>query len=165
MKTMVYEWKVGAQISADASKVGAEVDKIAGHKTPEKLVSYAEAHPRSELYSCFEWDDDKAAQKYRLVQARHILGSLVIIKSEYDPKEKKEIQITTFKAYENVQTGKGRVYVPTMVALETPGYREQVFDRIRRGIDNLEAIGNAYAGLLKNPKKYKEALQKVLEFA
>jgi hypothetical protein len=162
---MTYQWRVGARIKADAEAVGKELDKIKGHKTPEKLVNYAEAHPKSALFSCFEWDDSTAAAKYRLEQARHVLGSLVIVKTEYAPKEKKEIQISTFKAYENVQTGQGRAYVSTPVALQTPEYKAQIFGRIRKGIDDLQTLGDTYSELLKNPKKFKETLQNALEFA
>jgi len=162
---MIFQWKSGSHIKADAEKVANEINKIRGNKTPEKLVNYADAYPKSALHQCFEWNDTKAAQKHRLEQARHILGCLVIVKTEYDPKEKQEIKVSTFKAFENVQTGETREYVPTMVALKTPEYREQVFRRIRQGIDNLKAIGDTYSEILKNPKKFKETLQKVLEFA
>jgi hypothetical protein len=162
---MTYQWRIGSRIKADASRVGAEIDKIRGHKTPEKLVSYAEAHPKSELFSCFEWDDSTAAAKYRIEQARHVLASLVITKTEYEPKEKKEIKVSTIKAYENVQTSEGRAYVPTMVALEKPEYKTQVFNRIKRGIDDLQQLADSYNELLKNPKKFKETLQNALEFA
>jgi hypothetical protein len=161
---MIYQWKVGANITADAEKVGKEVERIKGQKTPQAVVSYAESHPKSELYSCFEWDNDTAAEKYRLEQARHVMNCLVITKTEYDPQEKKEVKITAIRAYENVQTGEGRAYISTPIALETPEYRTQVFQRIKRGIDELERLGDTYSELLKSPKKFKEALQNVLEF-
>jgi hypothetical protein len=150
---MVYQWRVGARIKASAEKVGKEIDKIRGHKTPEKLVNYAEAHTGSALHQCFEWNTQKAAAQYRLIQARHILSSLIITKTEVDAKEAKEIQVTSVKAYENVAVGNGkRAYVSTPVALEVPEYRDQVFQRIRKGIDDLQTLGDTYSKLLKNPK-------------
>jgi len=161
---MTYQWKSGAHLRADAEKVGREVEKIRGDKTPEKLVRYAETHTNSELFSCFEWDNDKAAEKYRLEQAGHILACLVITKTEYEPTVKKEVKVSEYRAYENVMTEKGRAYVRTEVALSTPEYKKQVFDRIRSGIVSLENLGETYREMLKNPKKFKEALQKSLEF-
>jgi hypothetical protein len=70
-----------------------------------------------------------------------------------------------FKAYEGVQTEKGKAYVPTLVALQTPEYRQQVFSRIKRGIDELKTLEDTYSEMLKNPKKFKEALQNALDFA
>jgi hypothetical protein len=144
--------------------VGKEVEKIKGNKTPEKLLDFARGHPKSELHSCFEWNNSKAAEKYRLDQARHILGCLVITKVEYCPTEKKEVKISQFKAYENVKTETGRAYVSTPVALETPEYQEQIFNRIRRGINDLESLADTYSEMLKNPKKFKASLQGALEF-
>jgi hypothetical protein len=109
---MVYTWKIGSHIRVDAEKVGKELEKIKSAKTPQAVVSYAETHQKSELHSFFEWDDSQAAQKYRLAQARHIISCLVITKTEYSPKEKQEVKVQTFRAYENVQTGEGRAYVP-----------------------------------------------------
>jgi hypothetical protein len=51
-----------------------------------------------------------------------------------------------------------------LTALETPEYREQVFQRIHRGINELQCLGDTYSEMLKSPAKFKEALQGALEF-
>lgn len=43
-----------------------------GTLTPEAVVADA-ANPASELHSCFEWDDTKAAHQHRLDQARGLI--------------------------------------------------------------------------------------------
>jgi hypothetical protein len=37
------------------------------------VISYARTHTKSELHGVFEWDDNKAAEEYRLFQARHVI--------------------------------------------------------------------------------------------
>lgn len=46
-----------------------------GRVTPEAVLSEA-ANPKSPLHDQFEWDDSKAAQAYRLDQARELIRSV-----------------------------------------------------------------------------------------
>ena len=76
---------------ANAEKVYEDIGQIE-EKTPQNLVDYAEEHPDSELYKCFTWDDTKAANEYRKIEARQVLRLLVY---KEDPVEEgeKPIQI------------------------------------------------------------------------
>lgn len=76
MATMV-EWKIKGIFKADAGKVYQEINSIGEEYTPESIVEYAE-NPFTELHKCFEWDDEIAANKFRLEQARKICRCLVI---------------------------------------------------------------------------------------
>ena len=59
-----------------------------------------EARPiKSKLHPCFEWDDKRAAQKYRLHRARQLIGSIIEVK--YTDKEKHPV-----KVFVNVKTEK-----------------------------------------------------------
>lgn len=78
------EWKSGCSFSgkADAEKVQMEIDALAsvdpnGKCSPKAMVDFAQRHPASELHKCFEWDDTKAANAYRLSQATEIKLSIV----------------------------------------------------------------------------------------
>lgn len=78
-----YSWKY--IINADAQKVGEELEEIErlGTLEPQHLLEYAERHKDSELYKCFEWDNDEASRKYRIYQARQIICSISVeIKEE-----------------------------------------------------------------------------------
>ena len=78
-----YSWKY--TINADAQKVGEELEEIErlGTLEPQHLLEYARRHKNSELYKCFEWDDDEASRKYRMYQARQIICSISVeIKEE-----------------------------------------------------------------------------------
>jgi hypothetical protein len=61
---------------ADPNRIGAALAKIAedghGRLTPNAVVEAAR-NPRSPLHRHFEWDDAKAAEAYRLDQAREII--------------------------------------------------------------------------------------------
>ena len=45
---------------------------------PGDVVAWAGAHPKSALYSKFEWDDTKAGHEWRLQQARQLIRLHVV---------------------------------------------------------------------------------------
>lgn len=90
-----YEWVTPwLYPGVDVNKVKLELERIesTGPLTPEDVVDYAREKPRSNLSKCFEWDDENAADQYRLQQARSlirnirkvkIVGGKVTLKREY----------------------------------------------------------------------------------
>lgn len=70
------DWKIKGIFKADADKVYAEIGNLESI-TPQNVLDKAK-NKKSELHKCFEWDDNKAAEKYRLTQARQIIQLLVI---------------------------------------------------------------------------------------
>lgn len=76
---------------ANAEKVYEDIGQIE-EKTPQNLVDYAEEHPDSELYKCFTWDDTKAANEWRKVEARQVLR-LLVYKEDPVEEDEKPIQI------------------------------------------------------------------------
>ena len=88
------EWKIKGIFNADAQKVADEIgDK---NVTPQEVLEKARDE-NSELHKCFEWDDSVAAEKYRLMQARKVIISLVYKKKEDDEVPVRCFQITTYK--------------------------------------------------------------------
>ena len=88
---------------ADAEKVHSELETI-GTKSPQNIVDYAEAHPDSELYKCFTWDDTKAANEWRKQEARQVVRLLVFADDETkQPTQIRVLQKAT-DAYEPVKT-------------------------------------------------------------
>lgn len=90
---IVAKWKQGFDFmfnGADAQKVAEEISAIGEAPTTQQIVD-AGRNPDSELHKCFEWDNDVAAEKYRLTQARYIVRNLVIEESEI-PTERPEIR-------------------------------------------------------------------------
>ena len=45
--------------------------------TPSRVLELAK-DPKHPLYSFFEWDDEVASNKYRLIQARELINSIVV---------------------------------------------------------------------------------------
>lgn len=76
---MVYQWKKSAYIKADANVAGKmceELENTVGLTAETMLeANRAESAP---LHNVFEWDDEIAAEEYRLQQARHIINCLCI---------------------------------------------------------------------------------------
>lgn len=83
---MVYAFKTGSFIKADAQAAGEMCEKLAadGRLTAKNLVD--ENRPEeAPLHNEFEWDNDLAADKWRDQQARHIIGSLIVKAEQREP--------------------------------------------------------------------------------
>lgn len=87
---VVATWKSGTEglHKADAQKVADEIIGIGESATPAQIVDRAK-DPGSELHKCFEWNDTKAAEKYRIYQARQVVCHLVIKRTEEERMENK----------------------------------------------------------------------------
>lgn len=84
---MVYEWKSTAKyhIKADAQTAGAVCEELEkkGGLTAEALVDVSRSYD-APLHGEFEWDNNVAAEKYRVSQARYIIRALVIKREDVD---------------------------------------------------------------------------------
>lgn len=80
-----YEWKPGRRIKGDPMLVGRELDRLSrlnGKQLSPAIIVEEARRATSALHQCFEWDDGLAAEKYRIVQARQVLHSIVKIEHE-----------------------------------------------------------------------------------
>ena len=59
---MVYQWKNGTRIKADAEKVGVELEKIKGDKTPEIVVFASACILRHSRYTAIQTAAGERAQ-------------------------------------------------------------------------------------------------------
>lgn len=123
-------WKVDIFKGADARKCYEEIGDT--QITPQEILEKAR-DKKSELHKCFEWDDTKAAEKYRLIQARSILLNLVITtKPESEPI--RVYQITSEK----------NVYQPTKLFLKNPTEYQEL---LNRALGELHSIQKRYSQL------------------
>ena len=85
-----YSWKYTGSIG-NAQKIGEELEIIetAGEVTARNVLDYAKKNEDSELYSCFEWDDKIAGEKFRLLRASEIISSISFVVEEEPIKKKK----------------------------------------------------------------------------
>lgn len=146
---MTYQWKAGARVGGDAQDIGRAIADLGPEVEPQDLVTAAE-HPTNPLHSCFEWNNERGAREYRLIQAREILRSLVFVVHKEDEPD----GVITVRAYENVivqsDDDSRRVYIPTRKALRNDEFREQVFARLREDIENAKRTAERYAYLCES---------------
>lgn len=129
-------WKVNLYGNADAQKVYEEIGEET--TTPEEILEKAK-DPNSELHKCFEWDDKKAAYKYRLQQARTIMCNLVFVSRD----EKDEVRTFYNLTFEKAE------YHPTTMILQKPDEYKALLEKAK---GELYAFKKKYA-MLKELKK------------
>ena len=83
---MVFQWKQGAHIKADAQPAGVLCSRLEaeGRLTARALLDESRDE-NSLLHGEFEWNDGIAAEKYRENQARHIINCLVTVHESATP--------------------------------------------------------------------------------
>lgn len=157
---MVYEWKQARFGKADAQRVGEELAGL-GYRDAASVVNAARSK-RRELHKCFEWDDSKAGEAYRLEQARLVLRMLVTVEEVPG-----EVTATIIKprAFESVYFSapdgdkkRSMAYVPVREALSDPELRMQVMGRLDSTIAEAEETAKQYQYLVPAFGKTRERL-------
>ena len=117
------KWADGFRSSADANKVATEISNIGEDVTPKQIVDYAR-DSATELHKCFDWNDESAAEKYRMWQARNVINHLVFEKTE-DDTSAHELRMF-FKT-----TDDGG-YKPTLVIMKNEDEYKALLERAKR---------------------------------
>ncbi len=125
--------------------------------TPEEVLNACElpdAPP--ELKKHFEWNDKKAAKRYRINQARQILRSIhVVILTDGKPVESRAYHAV-------VPTGEpNRRYVPMQVVWNRPDYTTQVIEAARVEMESWIARYQSYQKLAVAVRAAKGILNKI----
>lgn len=97
-----YQWNAGFGASMDIKKVVSELNDIQkrdGEITPEAIVKEARK-THSELHNYFEWNNTKAADKYRLQQAADLIQRIEV-------RVLKDGSQKTIRAFEVINKGVG----------------------------------------------------------
>lgn len=141
-----YRWKPNVPsslVKLDAQVVGEEIERLESasqHKlSPEEIVRAAKV-PASPLHPAFEWDDAKAAARYRIDQARHLISLIDVVIIREDQTE------GAIRAFVSVTSDEGRGYVSTVHALSDEDMRKQV---LKRAWQELEAWRQRHAELVE----------------
>ena len=140
---MTYHWKVPGIMPVDAQTAGNELQLIYerdGVIEPETVVAESKP-PSAPLHSCFEWDDEKAAHKYRIAQAQSIIRAIVVVDEAKQPET---------RAFVNVQ----REYHPVSVVVRNPEKREILLQNalnelrwFERKYNTLQELSNVFAAI------------------
>lgn len=146
---MIYQWKSGASIRVDPDVAGAVLERLRsvnnGRLTQEMVV--AEALPKtSPLHDAFEWNDTKAARKYRLDQAGHMIRSIEIVQVVRG-------QEKPIRAFVSVLRDEDRSYTSVDHALADADLRGQVINQAWR---ELEAWRQRHAELVEFARVFAE---------
>lgn len=135
---MIFEWKadsrfpVGAQIAAERLQ---HIRETSGEITPRNVVDDARSD-NSPLHKCFEWDNDKAADNYRLSQARKLIGAIVVAQIDDRPVKKET------RAFVNLPSVSR--YEPIEVAMSQPDMRNEILAKAKQEISMWRARYSAY---------------------
>lgn len=99
----------------------AEIVALGNTINPRDLVTWAAKHKRSALHRAFEWDDNKAGDAFRLLQARGFLR-LVVTTPEGSPH--------VVRAFVSLQGDRGSVgYRSTGSVMRDADLRGQLIDQ------------------------------------
>lgn len=116
-----------------------------------KDVIEAARNPKNALHDYFEWDNRKAADRYRLDQARYLLGAVRVEIIDPDTGETTNSHrwLTSVKIFEGDAPEPIRVYQPEDVAKLDPFTRNQILCTALREL-------SAWAGKYKDYKELAE---------
>lgn len=153
---MVYKWKEGAHYSPEKfnpQTIGEHLDGLRakrGQLTARVVVDDAR-RKASPTHGIFAWDDAKAAEEYRLAQARQLLRSITVVVSVQQDGHESDV---TSRAYVVVTKGSDRVYEPVSVAMEDVDMRTELLARamgelgcFRRKYQQLEELASVFAAI------------------
>lgn len=127
---MIYKAVKGSTLKdQDAQVIGERLSNLmqSGPVTPEDVLQDAKPK-RSPIHDYFEWDNESAANEYRLNQARYYMRSIEVIV------EMVEQPVRAFHVV-NVKTDTGdisRGYLPIVHIKEEPDLLSQVIESARR---------------------------------
>lgn len=142
---MTYKWRT-FNYSMPAQAAGEhieELDREHGHVTPEILLD--DSRPEGALlHPLYEWNNEIAAEKYRLNQSRKILGELVVVRVEHENVPEEEQQ--PVRAFVSVaKQNAPAIFRPVAVALSEEETKTQVLANAKAELDQM---ARKYAGIL-----------------
>lgn len=133
--SMQYLWKKGYYgFRGDPQAVGQELERIqedAGSISAESVLDNAKPE-NSTLHPYFEWDNSKAAEKFRLDQARLLVRSIAI---KIEKPETQEPIIT--RAFVEIK-GEAGPYMSLPVVIQDENLRMKLIQQARKDIDVFE---------------------------
>lgn len=131
-----YSWAEGfiSKVGADVvGKVVEEIEQENGVVTRELFLE-ASRDEKAPTHCLFDWDNESAAEKYRLDQSRHIINHLKVEIIESDSAIEYVVP-----AFMNVTNDQKATYQNIVTALADQESRELILERLRREVDQLVA--------------------------
>jgi len=128
----IYCWKPGSHHKVAPQLAGAEMERIRvrqnGRLEAADLVRESRS-PDAPLHPEFEWDDQHAAEAYRLSQASAMIRHITVQMAKRDGGE------APIRAFVSVVRDEDRSYTSTAHALSDAELRQQVLDQAWRELE------------------------------
>ena len=137
---MVYDWKRSMPVTAQA--VGEHFEQLEnkfGEVTP-KIVLDVSRDENALLHSCFEWNNDVTAEKYRETQAGYIIRNLVVKVSVDDVQEEQK----SVREFVNIKTEEASTFMSIVKVMSDDDLRQQMLIAAKR---ELQSFKQKYAQL------------------
>lgn len=148
----MYKWKIEGVWKQDANLVGKELEVLANENnlTPEAVLNIAKDE-NSSLHNLFEWNDEIAAEKYRLSQARQIIQQIVVVNNHPNA------EVREIRAFVTESKNNGHYQLITTV-IEDPITYEVLLKRAKL---ELQAFKDKYKSIVEFKELFSE-IDKVL---
>lgn len=142
-----YNWAPGRSAmfgKLDANVVGPEIERLEKKYKhalePQQLLDEARS-VQSPIHAAFDWNDETAAEKYRLVQARNLLRSVNVTIITPDREER---VVPVFVSSQKKTDLTKRSYSSTEYAMSDPELRSEV---LKLALREFAALRRKYAEL------------------
>lgn len=145
---MVFKWKIDGIVPVDAQTAGEELERIYkrdGKVSPETVLE-DNSLPNTPLYNCFEWENEKAAHKYRVYQAQKIIKTIVAVSDNIEPETRAFVSVKN--EYHPITTVMGDVEMKDVL--------------LKNALLELKNFQNKYSSLKQLAKVF-EAIKEVTE--
>jgi hypothetical protein len=130
-----------------------------GPLTPPRVVDVAR-DVNNPLHECFDWDDTKAAEKYRLLQARWFIAAVLV--DVYDVTKKEErLVVKNARALLNVVRGGKRQYISSIRIAKTTNLAEQAIDDVLMRIQFFQVRYAQFSALVRTLNAFEKRLLKL----
>lgn len=144
-----FHYKSGRSIAdISAEDVGAELTRIHdkhGELQPSLVVR--ESRPKSAcLHKVFEWNDQTAAEEYRIQQARQIINIVTVVHEDM-PASKPLQAFINVTVVNDEDEKKERRYVPMRTVVENPGLLAQHLEHLKRRLKTMRVEHAAFEEL------------------
>lgn len=149
---MIYQWKEAAQIKADATAAAMVLNDLErkGELDARHVVDVSKPD-EAVLHRDFEWNDQKAADEYRLATARKIMRSLIVIPEVEDDKPQEPVRAffqiennaPTYRAVQTIMTNPDQKQMLLNLALKELRAFQQKYRRLEELSDVFESIETA----------------------
>jgi len=135
-----YQSRKGSHLSDEQAKIfGPRIAELmadrGGKLTPIELLEDARKK-ESPYHDFFDWDNDSAAEKFRIHQARYLLSNIVeIVIIEKKP----SLQRAFFNVTDETNPT-GKVYVTVKTAIKVDSYRTELLNKIIQHLENTTTL-------------------------